>query len=113
MRELFEQARKNAPSIIFIDEIDAIGTQRQEKFGGASGSDQERSTTLNQLLTEMDGFASSSNIVVIAATNRIQLLDDALVRSGRFDIKIRLDLPNLEDRKGIVRIHLKEVSHCH
>ena len=111
VRELFEKARKNAPSIVFIDEIDAIGSQRQDKFSSGGGSDQERSSTLNQLLTEMDGFATTSNIVVIAATNRIKLLDDALVRSGRFDIKIKLDLPNLEDRKGILKIHLRDVIH--
>lgn len=101
VRDLFAQARKNAPCIIFLDEIDGIGAKRSNN-SGEGASDQERSTTLNQLLTEMDGFREIENVVVIAATNREKLLDDALVRSGRFDTKIKVNLPNEDDRNGVL-----------
>ena len=108
IRQLFEKARRLSPCIIFIDEIDGIGSRRSNQFSDQVGSDIERITTLNQLLTEMDGFRENENIVVIAATNRILLLDDALIRSGRFDTKIKLDLPTEEERVGIMNVHLKK-----
>jgi cell division protease FtsH len=95
VRELFVQAKRNAPSIIFIDEIDAVGRAR-----GGSRND-EREATLNQLLTEMDGFEDSSGVVVIAATNKIEVLDSALLRSGRFDRRVFVDLPTLDEREAI------------
>jgi len=104
IRDLFAQAKKTAPSIIFIDEIDAIG--RQRGLGITAGHD-EREQTLNQILVEMDGFAPSDNVVVLAATNRGDLLDPALMRPGRFDRRVVLDLPDLEDRKAILAIHAR------
>jgi len=101
-RDLFENAKKNAPSIIFIDEIDSIGRQRGLGIGG--GHD-EREQTLNQILTEMDGFEQNDNVIVLAATNRPDMLDPALVRPGRFDRRISLDLPDIEGRKAIIKIH--------
>ncbi|OGY23890.1 MAG: cell division protein FtsH [Candidatus Woykebacteria bacterium RBG_13_40_15] len=101
-RDLFENAKKNAPSIIFIDEIDSIGRQRGLGIGG--GHD-EREQTLNQILTEMDGFEQNDNVIVIAATNRPDMLDPALVRPGRFDRRVSLDLPDIEGRKAIIKIH--------
>jgi len=101
VKSLFAKAKANAPSIIFIDEIDAIGKAR-----GALRND-EREATLNQLLTEMDGFEKSEGVIVIAATNKVDLLDDALLRAGRFDRRVYVDLPGLEDREEILKIYLK------
>lgn len=101
VRELFTVAKKNAPSIIFIDEIDAVGKQR------GLGSNDEREATLNELLTQMDGFGSSSGVMVIAATNKIEVLDDALLRAGRFDRRVFLTLPNKDDRLKILELYLK------
>lgn len=106
VRELFSVAKKNAPAIIFIDEIDALGKAR----GGVNRSD-ERESTLNELLVQMDGFDKNSGIVVIGATNRVEVLDEALLRSGRFDKKVFLELPNLEDRKKILFVHLRDKNH--
>lgn len=103
-RDLFENAKKNAPSIIFIDEIDSIGRQRGLGIGG--GHD-EREQTLNQILTEMDGFEPKDNVIVMAATNRPDMLDPALVRPGRFDRRVTLDLPDIEGRKAIIKIHAR------
>ncbi len=103
VRDMFEQAREKAPCIIFIDELDAIG--RSRGAGPAMGGHDEREQTLNQLLTEMDGFDSSSGVVVMAATNRPEILDQALLRSGRFDRRIRVDKPDLETREGILRLY--------
>ena len=102
VRDLFENAKKNAPAIIFIDEIDSIGRQRGLGIGG--GHD-EREQTLNQILTEMDGFEPNTNVIVVAATNRPDMLDPALIRPGRFDRRIALDLPDIEGRKAIIKIH--------
>jgi cell division protease FtsH len=108
VRDLFEQAKKEAPSIIFIDEIDAIGGRRAGV--GAVGSHEEREQTLNQLLAEMDGFESTRGVIVMAATNRPEILDPALLRPGRFDRQIRVDLPDLVGREEILRIHAGQVS---
>jgi cell division protease FtsH len=102
VRDLFEQAKANAPSIIFVDEIDAVGRHRGSGMGG--GHD-EREQTLNQLLVEMDGFGGSTDVILIAATNRPDILDPALLRAGRFDRHIVIDAPDLEGRKGILRVH--------
>jgi cell division protease FtsH len=102
VRDLFEQARANAPAIIFVDEIDAVGRHRGAGMGG--GHD-EREQTLNQLLVEMDGFDGSTDVILIAATNRPDILDPALLRAGRFDRHIVVDAPDLEGRKGILRVH--------
>lgn len=104
VRDLFNNAKKAAPSIIFIDEIDAIGRQRGL---GLSGGHDEREQTLNQILVEMDGFTPNDNVIVLAATNRGDLLDPALLRPGRFDRRVVLDLPDLEDRKSILMIHAR------
>ncbi len=106
VRELFASAKAMAPSIIFIDEIDAVGRIR-----GGTGRNDERDATLNQLLTEMDGFEESSNIIVIAATNQLDVLDEALLRSGRFDRRVFISLPNLQEREAILKVHLKEKHH--
>ncbi len=106
VRELFASAKAAAPSIIFIDEIDAVGRMR-----GSMGRNDERDATLNQLLTEMDGFEENNNVIVIAATNQIDILDEALLRSGRFDRRVFISLPNLEERKEILKVHLKEKPH--
>ncbi|KRW99957.1 P-loop containing nucleoside triphosphate hydrolase [Pseudocohnilembus persalinus] len=112
VRELFSQAKRKAPCIVFIDEIDGLGQKRSQFSGNdAGGSDQERATTLNQLLTEMDGFQDISNVVVIAATNREKLLDKALVRSGRFDTKIHISMPEEKDRLEILQIHTRDKQH--
>jgi len=103
-RDLFKMAREQQPSLIFIDEIDAIGRQRGMGIGG--GHD-EREQTLNQILIEMDGFDERTNVIVLAATNRPDMLDPALVRPGRFDRKINIPLPDFEDRKGIIQIHMR------
>lgn len=104
VREIFELARKNEPCIIFIDEIDAIGKKRG---GNGLAANDEREQTINQLLTEMDGFDNNSQIVVIAATNRVDILDDALLRPGRFDRKIQVSLPDVRGREKILRVHSK------
>ncbi len=104
VRDLFQDARAQAPSIIFIDEIDAIGKRRSPGIGG--GHD-EREQTLNQILTEMDGFDNETNVIVMAATNRADVLDQALLRPGRFDRKVTINLPTLEDRKKILEVHAK------
>jgi cell division protease FtsH len=104
VRDLFDTAKKSAPSIIFIDEIDAIGRMRGQ---GSMGGHDEREQTLNQILVEMDGFQPNDAVVVLAATNRADLLDPALVRPGRFDRRVTLDLPDLEERKYILSIHAK------
>lgn len=108
VRDLFKTARENAPSIVFVDEIDAIGKQRSK--GNASGSNDERETTLNQLLVEMDGFETSDHVVVLAGTNRADILDKALMRPGRFDRHIAIDNPELQGRKEIFDVHLKKVK---
>lgn len=105
VRDLFKQAKKNAPSIVFIDEIDAVGRQRGAGLGG--GND-EREQTLNQILVEMDGFDNKTNVIVIAATNRPDVLDSALLRPGRFDRRVTIDLPGIEDREAILKIHAKD-----
>jgi len=105
VRDLFDTAKKAAPSIIFIDEIDAIGRQRGLSVAG--GHD-EREQTLNQILVEMDGFTPRDNVIVLAATNRGDLLDNALLRPGRFDRRVVLDLPDIEGRKNILTIHAKD-----
>ncbi len=104
VRDLFDTAKKNAPAIIFIDEVDSIGRQRGLGIGG--GHD-EREQTLNQILVEMDGFEPSDNVIVMAATNRPDMLDPALVRPGRFDRTVTLDLPDIEGRKAIIKIHAR------
>ncbi len=108
VRELFEQARKHAPCIIFIDEIDAVGAARG--FGPAMGGHDEREQTLNQLLAEMDGFDPSSGVVVMAATNRPEILDKALLRAGRFDRQVVVDKPDLEEREAILRLHARNIK---
>ena len=108
VRDLFKEARKNAPSIVFIDEIDAVGRKRGN--GGFSGGADERDNTLNQMLVEMDGFTPSTGIVVLAGTNRPDILDDALTRPGRFDRQITVDLPDLAGRKEIFNVHLKGIT---
>ncbi|MDO8490616.1 MAG: ATP-dependent zinc metalloprotease FtsH, partial [Dehalococcoidia bacterium] len=104
VRDLFDQAKRNAPCIIFIDEIDAVGRHRGAGLGG--GHD-EREQTLNQILVEMDGFDSSTNVIVVAATNRPDILDPALLRPGRFDRRVVLDLPDIKGRKAILEVHIK------
>ena len=106
VRDLFKQAQQNAPCIIFIDEIDAIGKSRDSRFGG--GND-EREQTLNQLLSEMDGFDASKGVLVLAATNRPEILDKALLRPGRFDRRIIVDKPDLRGRINILKVHSKDV----
>ena len=106
VRDLFRQAKEKAPCIIFIDEIDAIGRSRG-KGAFLSGANDERESTLNQLLTEMDGFSTNSGVIVLAATNRADILDPALLRPGRFDRHIYLELPNLKEREAIFKVHLK------
>lgn len=105
VRDLFRQAKEQAPCIVFIDEIDAVGRARS-KNGGFSSND-ERENTLNQLLTEMDGFDSNSGVIILAATNRADILDKALLRAGRFDRQIHVDLPDLKEREEIFRVHLR------
>jgi cell division protease FtsH len=106
VRDLFEQAKRNSPCIIFIDEIDAVGRQRGAGFGG--GHD-EREQTLNQILVEMDGFDTSTNVIVLAATNRPDVLDPALLRPGRFDRQVVLDRPDIKGRKAILKVHAKDI----
>ena len=108
VRDLFDQAKKMAPCIVFIDEIDAIGRARG-KNSGFSGND-ERENTLNQLLTEMDGFQTNTGVIVLAATNRVDILDKALMRAGRFDRQIEVGLPDVKERKAIFDVHLKNIK---
>lgn len=107
VRDLFKQANEKAPCIVFIDEIDAIGKRRDSSFGG----NDEREQTLNQLLTEMDGFDGTKGVVILAATNRPESLDPALLRPGRFDRRIQMELPDLDGRKAILGVHLSKVKH--
>src|SRR5216117_302149 len=104
VRDLFEQGKKNAPCIIFIDEIDAVGRHRGAGLGG--GHD-EREQTLNQLLVEMDGFESNDGVILIAATNRPDVLDPALLRPGRFDRRVVVSRPDVRGREGILKVHMK------
>ena len=108
VRDLFKQAKEKSPAIIFIDEIDAIGRARGKN--NFTGSNDERENTLNQLLTEMDGFGTDTNVIVLAATNRADVLDKALMRAGRFDRQIYVDLPDLNERREIFKVHLKPLK---
>ncbi|MBD5247648.1 MAG: ATP-dependent zinc metalloprotease FtsH [Barnesiella sp.] len=108
VRDLFRQAKEKAPCIIFIDEIDAVGRARGKNPN--MGANDERENTLNQLLTEMDGFGSNSGVIILAATNRADILDKALMRAGRFDRQIYVDLPDLNDRVAIFKVHLKKIK---
>lgn len=108
VRDVFKQAKEKAPCIIFIDEIDAVGRARSKN--PAMGGNDERENTLNALLTEMDGFGSNSGVIVLAATNRVDMLDKALLRAGRFDRQIRVDLPDLPERKAIFQVHMKPLK---
>ena len=108
VRDLFRQAKEKAPCIIFIDEIDAVGRARAK--AAAMGGNDERENTLNQLLTEMDGFGSNSGIIILAATNRVDVLDKALLRAGRFDRQIHVDLPDLNERKEVFGVHLRPIK---
>jgi len=108
VRDLFKQAKEKSPAIIFIDEIDAIGRARGKN--NFSGSNDERENTLNQLLTEMDGFGTNTNVIVLAATNRADVLDKALMRAGRFDRQIYVDLPDVRERKEIFEVHLRPLK---
>ena len=108
VRDLFKQAKEKSPSIIFIDEIDAIGRARGK--ANFTGSNDERENTLNQLLTEMDGFGTNTNVIVVAATNRADVLDKALMRAGRFDRQIYVDLPDIRERKKIFEVHLRPIK---
>ncbi|CAM1344567.1 ATP-dependent zinc metalloprotease FtsH [Tenacibaculum amylolyticum] len=108
VRDLFKQAKQKSPSIIFIDEIDAIGRARGKN--SMTGGNDERENTLNQLLTEMDGFGTESNVIVLAATNRAEILDKALMRAGRFDRQIYVDLPDLHERREIFEVHIKPLK---
>ena len=107
VRDLFKQAKEKAPCIVFIDEIDAIG---QKRSGGNIGGNDEREQTLNQLLTEMDGFESNNGVVILAATNRPESLDPALTRPGRFDRRVPVELPDLKGREDILKVHAKKVK---
>ena len=108
VRDLFRQAKEKSPCIIFIDEIDAVGRARSNH--AAMGGNDERESTLNQLLTEMDGFGTNSGVIIMAATNRADILDKALLRAGRFDRQIHVDLPDLTERKEIFKVHLKPLK---
>ncbi len=108
VRDLFKQAKEKAPCIIFIDEIDAIGRARGKNQ--ITGANDERENTLNQLLTEMDGFATNAGVIILAATNRADILDRALLRAGRFDRQIHVELPDLEERKAIFNVHMKPLK---
>ena len=103
-----KQAKEKSPAIIFIDEIDAVGRARGKS--NMSGGNDERENTLNQLLTEMDGFGTNSNVIVLAATNRADVLDKALMRAGRFDRQIYVDMPDVNERKEIFEVHLKKIK---
>ncbi len=108
VRGLFDEAKKKSPCIVFIDEIDAVGRARGRN--GLAGGNDERENTLNQLLTEMDGFSSTTNVIVLAATNRADVLDKALMRAGRFDRQIYVELPDIEERKAIFAVHMKNLK---
>ncbi len=108
VRGLFDEAKKKSPCIVFIDEIDAVGRARGRN--GLTGGNDERENTLNQLLTEMDGFSSTTNVIVLAATNRADVLDKALMRAGRFDRQIYVELPDIEERKAIFAVHMKNLK---
>ena len=108
VRDLFRQAKEKAPCIIFIDEIDAVGRARSKST--MMGGNDERESTLNQLLTEMDGFGTNSGVIIMAATNRADILDKALLRAGRFDRQIHVDLPDLSERKAVFKVHLKPIK---
>ena len=108
VRDLFHQAKEKAPCIVFIDEIDAVGRARAK--AAAMGGNDERENTLNQLLTEMDGFGSNSGVIILAATNRVDVLDKALLRAGRFDRQIHVDLPDLNERKEVFGVHLRPIK---
>ena len=108
VRDLFRQAKEKAPCIIFIDEIDAVGRARANN--AMMGGNDERESTLNQLLTEMDGFGTNSGVIIMAATNRADILDKALLRAGRFDRQIHVDLPDLNERKAVFKVHLKPIK---
>ncbi len=108
VRDLFRQAKEKAPCIVFIDEIDAVGRARSK--AAAMGGNDERENTLNQLLTEMDGFGSNSGVIILAATNRVDVLDKALLRAGRFDRQIHVDLPDLNERKEVFGVHLRPIK---
>ena len=108
VRDLFRQAKEKAPCIVFIDEIDAVGRARGKNAG--MGANDERENTLNQLLTEMDGFGTNSGVIILAATNRADILDKALMRAGRFDRQIYVDLPDLPDRVDIFKVHLRKIK---
>jgi cell division protease FtsH len=108
VRDLFRQAKEKAPCIIFIDEIDAIGRARGKSI--SAGANDERENTLNQLLTEMDGFGTNSGVIILAATNRADILDRALMRAGRFDRQIYVDMPDMNERKEIFKVHLKRIK---
>ena len=106
VRDLFKKAKEKSPSIIFIDEIDAVAKKRHGKFGG----NDERDNTLNQLLVEMDGFTTEENVIILAATNRADILDNALLRPGRFDRQVEITLPNIDERQAIYKVHLKKIK---
>ena len=108
VRDTFSKAKDKAPSIIFIDEIDAVGRARSKNPG--FGGNDERENTLNALLTEMDGFGTNSGVIILAATNRVDMLDKALLRAGRFDRQIHVDLPDLNERREIFQVHLKPIK---
>lgn len=108
VRDLFKQAKEKAPSIIFIDEIDAVGRARGKN--AMTGANDERENTLNQLLTEMDGFQTNAGVIILAATNRADILDKALLRAGRFDRQIYIELPDLEERKAIFKVHMRNLK---
>ena len=108
VRDFSSKLKNKSPSIIFIDEIDAIGRARGKN--NITGSNDERENTLNQLLTEMDGFGTNTNVIVMAATNRADVLDKALMRAGRFDRQIYVDLPDVRERKEIFEVHLKPLK---
>ena len=108
VRDLFKQAREKSPAIIFIDEIDAIGRARGKNL--QQGGNDERENTLNQLLTEMDGFGTDSGVIILAATNRVDVLDSALLRAGRFDRQVYVDMPDLNERRAIFDVHLKPIK---
>src|ERR1700747_890201 len=105
VRDLFKQAKEKAPCIVFIDEIDAVGRARGKSV--SAGANDERENTLNQLLSEMDGFGTNSGVIILAATNRADILDRALMRAGRFDRQIHVDLPDLNERREIFQVDLK------
>ena len=109
VRDLFAQAKEAAPAIVFIDELDAIGRSRTSGVAGFSGGNDEREQTLNQILTEMDGFDPTTNVIVIAATNRPDVLDQALLRPGRFDRRVFVQPPDRTGREAILKVHTRGV----